>query len=162
MGHRLSRPAPQLSWTASSARQMNSICARCRRTGIGVLAGVVVAHEPVAEAPIRAGDAHVRALDDRCGPTKLSNDQSRSRVVPHNTGFWLVTAAFVSLQAFGTVPTPLSPLYAVRDGLRSTAVTLGFACMVVGSGPSLYFFGHLSDRLGRRRIVLPALWFGIA
>ena len=49
-------------------------------------------------------------------------------VVPHNIGFWLVTAAFVSLQAFGTVPTPMWPLYAVRDGLSSTTVTLAFAC----------------------------------
>jgi MFS family permease len=83
-------------------------------------------------------------------------------VVSHNIGFWLVTAAFVSLQAFGTVPTPLWPLYAVRDGLSSTAVTLAFACMVVGASASLYLFGHLSDRLGRRRIVVPALGFGIA
>jgi MFS family permease len=34
--------------------------------------------------------------------------------------------------------------------------------MVVGAGVSLYFFGHLSDRLGRRRIIVPALVFGIA
>jgi predicted MFS family arabinose efflux permease len=34
--------------------------------------------------------------------------------------------------------------------------------MVVGAGASLYFFGHLSDRWGRRRIIVPALTFGIA
>ena len=68
----------------------------------------------------------------------------------------------MSLQAFGTVPTPLWPLYAVRDGLSSTMVTLAFACMVIGASTSLYFFGHLSDRLGRRRIIVPALAFGIA
>ena len=95
-------------------------------------------------------------------PRRLSTIRARSRVVPHNIGFWLVTAAFVSLQAFGTVPTPLWPLYAVRDGLSSTMVTLAFACMVVGAGASLYLFGHLSDRLGRRRIIVPALAFGIA
>ena len=55
------------------------------------------------------------------------------RRVPHNIGFWLVAAAFASLQAFGTVPTPLWPLYAARDGLGSTTVTLAFACMVVGA-----------------------------
>jgi len=82
-------------------------------------------------------------------------------VVAHNVAFWLVTAAFVSLQAFGTVPTPLWPLYAARDGFGSTTVTLAFACMVVGAGASLYFFGHLSDRWGRRRIIVPALAFGI-
>jgi predicted MFS family arabinose efflux permease len=34
--------------------------------------------------------------------------------------------------------------------------------MVIGAGASLYLFGHLSDRLGRRRIIVPALAFGIA
>ena len=93
-------------------------------------------------------------------PRRLSTTGARRSVVSHNIGFWLVTTAFVSLQAFGTVPTPLWPLYAVRDGLSSTTVTLAFACMVVGVGASLYLFGHLSDRLGRRRIIVPALAFG--
>jgi MFS family permease len=95
-------------------------------------------------------------------PRRMPTISAGHRVVPHNIGFWLVTAAFVSLQAFGTVPTPLWPLYAVRDGLSSTTVTLAFALLVVGAGGSLYLFGHLSDRLGRRRIIVPALAFGVA
>ncbi len=95
-------------------------------------------------------------------PEPLTANSSGRRVVPHHIGFWLVAAAFVSLQAFGTVPTPLWPLYAVRDHLSPTMVTLAFACMVIGAGASLYFFGHLSDRWGRRRIIVPALAFGIA
>jgi MFS family permease len=93
-------------------------------------------------------------------PQRLST--TRSGRVPYNISFWLVAATFASLQAFGTVPTPMWPLYAVRDGLSPTTVTLAFACMVVGAGASLYFFGHLSDRWGRRRILVPALTFGIA
>jgi MFS family permease len=95
-------------------------------------------------------------------PQELSTIRSGHVAVPHTIGFWLVAAAFMSLQAFGTVPTPMWPLYAVRDGLSSTTVTLAFACMVVGAGTSLYLFGHLSDRWGRRRIIVPALTFGIA
>ena len=95
-------------------------------------------------------------------PPRLSTIKAGRGVVPHNIGFWLVAAAFVSLQAFGTVPTPLWPLYAIRDGLSPTTVTLAFACMVVGAGASLYLFGHLSDRLGRRRVIVPALGFGVA
>jgi MFS family permease len=94
-------------------------------------------------------------------PQRFSTIRAGHGVVPHTTGFWFVAAAFVSLQAFGTVPTPLWPLYAVRDGLSPTTVTLAFACMVVGAGTSLYLFGHLSDRVGRRRIIVPALAFGI-
>ena len=95
-------------------------------------------------------------------PRMPSPTTARRGAVSHTIGFWLVAAAFLSLQAFGTVPTPMWPLYAARDGLSSTTVTLAFACMVVGAGASLYFFGHLSDRWGRRRIIVPALAFGIA
>jgi MFS family permease len=82
--------------------------------------------------------------------------------VPHRVGFWIVAGAFAALQAFGTVPTPLWPLYAVRDHLSSTEITLMFAALVVGAAFSLYYLGHLSDRFGRRRIIVPALLAGIA
>ena len=85
-----------------------------------------------------------------------------NRVLPHKVGFWFVAAAFATLQAFGTVPTPLWPLYAVRDHLSSTEVTATFAAMVIGAAGSLLFLGHLSDRWGRRRIIVPALGTGIA
>jgi len=85
-----------------------------------------------------------------------------AQVVPHRVGFWIVAAAFAVLQAFGTVPTPLWPLYAVRDHLSSTEVTATFAAMVLGAAGSLLFLGHLSDRWGRRRIIVPALGVGIA
>jgi predicted MFS family arabinose efflux permease len=80
----------------------------------------------------------------------------------HHVGFWLVAAAFAFLMAFGTTPTPLWPLYAVRAHLDTTEITLAFAVMVVGSAGSLYFLGHLSDRFGRRRIIVPALVTAIA
>jgi len=81
--------------------------------------------------------------------------------VPHKVGFWIVAGAFATLLAFGTVPTPLWPLYAVRDHLSSTEVTATFAAMVIGSAGSLLALGHLSDRWGRRRIIVPALGIGI-
>jgi len=83
------------------------------------------------------------------------------RVSP-GAGFWIVAAAFTSLMAFGTAPTPLWPLYAARDGFGSTTVTIAFAVMVVGAAGSLFFLGHLSDRLGRRRIIVPALIIALA
>ncbi|MCU1525282.1 MAG: multidrug efflux protein, partial [Microbacteriaceae bacterium] len=84
--------------------------------------------------------------------------RSRAR---HLTGFWLVTGAVVVLQAFATLPTPLWPLYAELDGLSSTLVTVAFAVTVVGTVAGLAFFGHLSDRFGRRRIIVPALVVGV-
>lgn len=82
--------------------------------------------------------------------------------VSHHVGFWFAAVAFTVLMAFGTAPTPLWPLYAGRDGLRPTTVTVAFAMLVVGAGAGFLTLGHLSDRLGRRRIVVPALVFAIA
>ncbi|WP_229701421.1 MFS transporter [Streptomyces camponoticapitis] len=65
--------------------------------------------------------------------------------------------ALGALMAFGTVPTPLWPLFAGRDGFGSTMVTVAFAAMVVGAAVGFLLLGHLSDRLGRRRIIVPAL-----
>jgi predicted MFS family arabinose efflux permease len=73
-----------------------------------------------------------------------------------------VTAAFATLMAFGTVPTPLWPLYQARDHFGATTVTVAFAVMVVGAALSFLGLGHLSDRLGRRRIIVPALLVDIA
>jgi predicted MFS family arabinose efflux permease len=96
----------------------------------------------------------IAAADD----AGLPHARSRAH---HLTGFWLVTGAVVILQAFATLPTPLWPLYAEEDGLSSTLVTVAFAITVVGTVAGLVFFGHLSDRFGRRRIIVPALVVGL-
>ncbi len=81
----------------------------------------------------------------------------RATRAAHARGFWFVAAAFTALMAFGTLPTPLWPLFAERDDFGPTVVTIAFAAMVVGAAAGFLLFGHLSDRLGRRRVVVPAL-----
>jgi len=80
----------------------------------------------------------------------------------HGRGFWFVASAFFVLMAFGTAPTALWPLFEAHDGFGTTVVTIAFAAMVVGAASSFMAFGHLSDRLGRRRIIVPALLVGLA
>ena len=50
----------------------------------------------------------------------------------HGVGFWLIAFVFVTAMAFSTVPTPLYPLYQVRDGFSTFTVTIVFAAYAVG------------------------------
>ncbi|MFI6426006.1 MFS transporter [Promicromonospora sp. NPDC050880] len=74
----------------------------------------------------------------------------------HGAGFWVIGLTFLLLMAFSTVPTPLYPLYVVRDGYGPFTVTVIFAAYAVGVVASLFLVGHLSDRVGRRPLVLLA------
>ncbi|MFD2472834.1 MFS transporter [Amycolatopsis silviterrae] len=84
------------------------------------------------------------------------------RHLSHSVGFWVVACAYAALSAFGTAPTPLWPIYQQADRFGPLWVTVAFAIMVVGIVASLVFLGHLSDRLGRRRIIAPALFAVLA
>ena len=56
-----------------------------------------------------------------------------------------------------TIPTPLYPIYQERFGFSSGVLTVVFAVYMVTALFSLIFVGPLSDRVGRRRVLLPAL-----
>jgi MFS family permease len=75
----------------------------------------------------------------------------------YGRGFWLAAAAFLVAMAFSTIPTPLYVLYQQRDAFSSFVVTVVFAVYAVGVIISLLFAGHVSDFVGRRRVLVPAL-----
>jgi predicted MFS family arabinose efflux permease len=75
----------------------------------------------------------------------------------YGVGFWTVAVAFLTTMAFGTVPAPLYPLYMARDGFSTFTVTLVYAVYAVGVVVSLLLAGHISDWVGRKTILLPAL-----
>ncbi|MDQ1562533.1 MAG: hypothetical protein QOE85_1874, partial [Actinomycetota bacterium] len=75
----------------------------------------------------------------------------------HGSGFWVVAGAFLIAMAFSVVPTPLWTLYQARDSFSTFAITVAFAAYAVGVLASLFLAGHLSDRVGRRVILLPAI-----
>ena len=56
-----------------------------------------------------------------------------------------------------TIVTPLYSLYAQQFGFSAIMLTLIYAVYVIGNLVSLFFFGGVSDHLGRRRIVLGAM-----
>jgi predicted MFS family arabinose efflux permease len=73
------------------------------------------------------------------------------------SGFWMVAATFVIAMAFSTVPTPLWPLYQAEDGFPTLMVTVAFSAYAVGVLVSLFLAGHVSDWVGRRRVLLPGV-----
>ena len=72
-----------------------------------------------------------------------------------------VAAAFLVTMVGTTMPTPLYPLYEQRFGFGSLVVTVVFATYAVGVGTALVVLGGLSDRIGRRPVLLLGLVFAL-
>ena len=75
------------------------------------------------------------------------------------TGFAFVAFAFLVVMVGTTLPTPLYPLYEAEFGFSGLVVTVIFAAYAVGVIAALVLFGDLSDRIGRKRTLLPGLGF---
>ncbi|MDQ1702320.1 MAG: hypothetical protein QOF57_1572, partial [Frankiaceae bacterium] len=76
---------------------------------------------------------------------------------PHEAGFWAIGGAFLVVMAFSAVPAPLYALYQVRDSFSTFTVTVIFAAYAVGVVAGLVLLGHVSDWVGRKTILIPAL-----
>ena len=83
------------------------------------------------------------------------------RGVGPGSGFWIVAVVFVVTMAYSTVPTPLYPLYEQRDDFPVSLVTVIYSAFAVGVMLSLYLFGHVSDWLGRRTMLVIAVGISI-
>lgn len=73
------------------------------------------------------------------------------------TGFVLATLAFLVAMAGTTLPTPLYPLFEQRYAFGPLLVTVIFAIYAFGVIGGLVLFGNLSDRIGRKPILLLGL-----
>lgn len=97
------------------------------------------------------------ALSTDPGRSTPGTTTRRRPRVHHGAGFWIVAVTFLLVMAYSTVPTPLYPLYQQRDGFPPFVITAIFAAYAVGVILALYFAGHVSDWLGRRRILVIAV-----
>jgi MFS family permease len=69
----------------------------------------------------------------------------------------LIATAFAIAMLGTTLPTPLYPLYEKAFGFGELITTVVFAAYAVGVIAALLLFGHWSDQLGRRPMLLAGL-----
>ena len=89
-----------------------------------------------------------------------TKDAAPGTVTPshrHNAAFWIVGYTFAVTMAFSALPAPLYVLYQARDHFSTFMITVIFAAYAVGVVGSLFLAGHLSDWVGRRRMILLAV-----
>jgi MFS family permease len=77
-------------------------------------------------------------------------------------GYWIVALALLMTMATSAVPTPLYVVYQRRDHFSSLVVSIIYAVYAVGVIASLFLVGHVSDWLGRRRVLVIGLLMNVA
>jgi hypothetical protein len=87
----------------------------------------------------------------------LHADRPRSTARRSAVGFWLAGAVYMLAMLGGTLPVPLLVLWAPRMGFGPFTTTLIFAMYAVGVVAALLLFAPMSDRVGRRPLMLASL-----
>jgi MFS family permease len=99
------------------------------------------------------------------GPGRSVRDRGRpgpGRRRHHSFGFWIAALGFLVNMGFSAVPTPLYVFYERRDHFSTIMVTVVYAVYAVGVIASLLLGGHVSDWVGRKRVLVPALLVNVA
>src|SRR6201985_2171753 len=152
IGHRLSTPELQHIWTTPSARQMKGICARCRRTGIGVLTGVVDADEPVRNT-VRTGDPPMADHSTNgAAPLPAAGGSRRAVFV-----ISLICAAQFVLQLDFSIVNVALPSIQRELGMPAAELQWIVTGYALAFGSLLLAGGRLADLLGRRRVLIVGL-----
>ncbi|UOQ91451.1 MFS transporter [Halobacillus shinanisalinarum] len=76
--------------------------------------------------------------------------------------FWFVGYTLLILMVGANIPSPLYSVYQQQWGFSSGVLTLIFAIYAFVLIPSLLIFGQLSDRLGRKKVLLIGLLISAA
>jgi MFS family permease len=70
---------------------------------------------------------------------------------------WIVAAGLAAVYVLSTAPTPLYETYRQTFGFSKVVLTLVYAVYVSGTIVTMFFFGRLSDQVGRRPVTLGAV-----
>jgi MFS family permease len=82
---------------------------------------------------------------------------TQTRAPSRSASFAIVATALFVLLLDGNLPTPLYAVYREEFGFSGTTLTLIFAVYAIVLIPSLLVFGQLSDRVGRRPVIVGGL-----
>jgi len=75
-----------------------------------------------------------------------------------NAAFFSVAAAITSIVLGANTPLPLLTVYQTRWGFSTALLTIIYGLYTVGVVITVFLVGPLSDSVGRKRVIIPALW----
>lgn len=103
---------------------------------------------------------HSHVLGTVIGAVRNTQKQvERSLLLHKKTRFWLI-AFGLFITVFGTtMPSPLYALYRIQWQLSTTWITLIFVAYAVVVIPTILASGQLSDRLGRKNLLILGVFF---
>jgi MFS family permease len=73
---------------------------------------------------------------------------------------WAVAGELGAMYVLSNLPTPLYVVYRQAFGFSQLTLTFAYAVYVVGTIATMFFFGRLSDQIGRRPVVLASICLG--
>ncbi|BCK67529.1 putative multi-drug efflux transporter [Streptomyces libani subsp. rufus] len=109
------------------------------------------------DQPVPAQNREMPRRHRRSEPSGSPETDGEQRPRPAGRRFWATAYALLILLTGTNLPTPLYGDYQERFGFSPLVVTLIFAAYVATLIPSLLVAGPLSDAIGRRRVLLPAV-----
>jgi len=90
------------------------------------------------------------------GSEKAATDRRK------RTAFWSVAAAISSIVLGANTPLPLLTVYQAEWGFSTAILSIVYGLYTVGVVATVFLVGPLSDVVGRRRVLIPALLIMIA
>lgn len=84
-------------------------------------------------------------------------NRARQSVLPRGAAFWMVGALMGFLLFAAAAPSPMYVIYQARWHFSDTTLTIVFALYAIAVLAALLTLGSLSDRLGRRPVLIGAL-----
>ncbi len=73
------------------------------------------------------------------------------------SGFWSVAAAITSIVLGANTPLPLLTVYQTQWGFSTALLSIVYGLYTVGVVITVFLIGPLSDEVGRKRVLIPAL-----